>query len=89
MCSSHHNHDIQSTGTPQSDDALALRVEDMTCGHCAGTIKKAIESSLPGTRVHADVEARSVSVTGTSDLARLREIVASAGYTAAAEPARA
>ncbi len=25
-------------------NALTFRVEDMTCGHCAGTIKKAIET---------------------------------------------
>ncbi|MGO4673711.1 heavy-metal-associated domain-containing protein [Bosea sp. 2YAB26] len=47
----------------------------MTCGHCAGTIKSAIESSIPGAKVSANPEARLVSVEG-ADLARVREIIA-------------
>ncbi|MCB8819766.1 heavy-metal-associated domain-containing protein [Microvirga rosea] len=35
-------------------DALTLQVEDTTCRHCAGTIKKTIETGLPGTSVAAD-----------------------------------
>ena len=64
-----------STHQPQANqaaerypDALTLRVEDMTCGHCAGTIKKAIETGLPGTSVEADPASKLVSVRGSTDL---------------------
>jgi copper chaperone len=63
------------------DGSLNLRVEDMTCGHCAGTIKKAVESAIPGTQVDADPASRLVSIRGTADLAAVKVIVAEAGYT--------
>jgi len=53
----------------------------MTCGHCAGTIIKAIEIGLPGTRVQADPASKLVSVLGTSDRAAIAAIVTAAGYT--------
>ncbi|MHB2169000.1 heavy-metal-associated domain-containing protein [Alsobacter sp. R-9] len=81
MCSSHQPHDSQSTGHAHDPAALTMRVEDMTCGHCAGTIKKAIETSLPGTQVHADPASKLVSVSGPASMARLQEIVSMAGYT--------
>ncbi|MBM1173864.1 heavy-metal-associated domain-containing protein [Microvirga arabica] len=61
--------------------ALTLRVEDMTCGHCAGTIKKAVEAALPGTEVDADPASKLVSARGTADLSAVTAIVAEAGYT--------
>ena len=60
---------------------IAIRVEDMTCGHCAATIKSAIESGIPGSRVTADPQAKLVSVEGASDPARVNSIIAGAGYT--------
>ncbi len=71
---------------PHADRAadVTLRVHDMTCGHCATAIKRAIEKSIPGTAVSADPSTKLVSVTGASDVARLTEILAKAGYTAAA-----
>ncbi len=84
MCSSHQTHESQSTGHAHDPAALTIRVEDMTCGHCAGTIKKAIESTLPGTQVNADPGSKLVSVSGPASFARLQEIVSTAGYTATA-----
>ncbi|ANY83229.1 hypothetical protein BB934_29325 (plasmid) [Microvirga ossetica] len=62
-------------------DVLSLKVEDMTCGHCAGTIRKAIETGLPGTSVEADPASKLVSVLGSTDLVSIKAIVAEAGYT--------
>jgi copper chaperone len=78
MCEAHrtHNHDV----VPATVSGASIRVEDMTCGHCAATIQSAIESSFPGAKVTANPEARLVSVEG-ADLAKVREIIASAGYT--------
>lgn len=89
MCSKHQNHDDHKSSHADDAKALTVRVDDMTCGHCAGTIKKAIESTLPGTTVDADPASKLVKVTGSADLARLHEIVTSAGYTPSAERAHA
>jgi len=61
--------------------AVTVRVEDMTCGHCAGTIKKAIETGLPGTSVDADPATKLVSVRGSTDLSSVKALVTGAGYT--------
>ena len=78
-------HQTQATHTMERDPAaLTLRVEDMTCGHCAGTIKKAIETGLPGTSVEADPASKLVSVRGSTDLSSIKALVTEAGYTPAA-----
>ena len=79
-CSTHQS-DVSTKTTVPTDGSLTLRVEDMTCGHCAGTIKKAVESTLPGTQVDADLTSELVSIRGTADLAAVQAIVSDAGYT--------
>lgn len=75
-------HQTQTTQDFERDpNALTLRVEDMTCGHCAGTIKKAIENGLPGTSVEADPVSKLVSVRGPTDLNSVKVLVIEAGYT--------
>ena len=78
MCEAHrtHNHDA----IPTAVSGASIRVQDMTCGHCAATIQSAIENSIPGAKVRANPEARLVSVEG-ADLAKVREIITLAGYT--------
>jgi copper chaperone len=78
-CSSHQAQTDQTVA--HHPDALTLRVEDMTCGHCAGTIRKAIETGLPGTSVEADPASRLVSVRGSTDLSSIKALVTEAGYT--------
>jgi copper chaperone len=80
MGSSYHN----STG--QASTGISVRVDDMTCGHCAATIKGAIESTIPGSKVTADPQAKLVHVEGASDPAQINSIITLAGYTPA--PAR-
>jgi copper chaperone len=79
-CSTHQAGNTGQTALP-NDGSLTLRVEDMTCGHCAGTIKKAVETTLPGTQVDADPASKLVSIRGTADLAAVKAIVSDAGYT--------
>jgi copper chaperone len=77
-----NTHQTQATQTVDHDPtALTLRVEDMTCGHCAGTIKTAIETSLPGKSVEADPASKLVSVRGSTDLTTIQALVIEAGYT--------
>lgn len=78
-CAAHQTQENQVV--KQDQNVLTLWVEDMTCGHCAGTIKKAIETSLPGTRVEADPASKLVSVQGSTDLTAIKAVVAEAGYT--------
>lgn len=78
-CSTHQAQSTQTVGRDPA--ALTLRVEDMTCGHCAGTIKKAIETGLPGTNVEADPASKLVTVRGSADLTSIMALVTEAGYT--------
>ena len=76
-----HLPDQASQTVERYPDALTLRVEDMTCGHCASTIKKAIETGLPGTSVEADPASKLVSVQGSTNLTSIKALVTDAGYT--------
>jgi len=58
----------------------------MTCGHCAGTIKRAIEGGIIGVKVDADPVRKVVPISGTDDRARVAEIIASAGYAPESTP---
>ncbi len=62
--------------------AVRMHVQDMACGHCAAAIRKAVQATIPGTEVSADPSSKLVSVTGAEDFARLKEILAKAGFTA-------
>lgn len=82
MCScSQHAAPTQIEADKVSDKAVILLVDDMTCGHCAGTIKGAIEQALPGSSVTADPASKRVTVTGASDSVAIQAIVTKAGYT--------
>jgi copper chaperone len=75
-------HQAESVTTAERDpNALTLKVEDMTCGHCASTITKAVEAGLPGTSVQADPATKLVSIWGTRDLAKVEALITGAGYT--------
>jgi copper chaperone len=75
-------HQAQPGTTAERDPtAVILKVEDMTCGHCASTITKAVEAGLPGARVQADLATKLVSVQGTRDLAKVEALITGAGYT--------
>ncbi|WP_244607115.1 heavy-metal-associated domain-containing protein [Bosea sp. CS1GBMeth4] len=87
MCSCQQPANAASAAAPSPDEAISVRVEDMSCGHCAGTIKQAIESRLPGAAVVADPVSKLVSVRGSTDLAAIKAAVTAAGYTPSAAPA--
>ncbi len=79
MCTAHQHH-AETTAAPDIA-GFSFHVEDMTCGHCAGVIKGAIEKTVPGAAVHADPASRTVVVGGVSDAAHIAEIITAAGYT--------
>jgi copper chaperone len=79
MCQAHQS--SQSASSVSAAGAgIQVKVDDMTCGHCAGVITKAIESEIPGAKVVASPEARLVSVEG-ADFAKVSAIITEAGYT--------
>jgi len=61
---------------------LAYRVEDMTCGHCASTITRAVRDVDAGAKVEVDLGAHLVRIEPTSaDAAELTQAITEAGYT--------
>lgn len=78
-CSTHQSQ--PSKAVDHDPSALALKVEDMICGHCASAITKAIEGGLPGAKVEADSASKLVLVWGAADLPKVKALVAEAGYT--------
>ena len=85
MCACQQHSDTAAKATTSPEGAISFRVEDMTCGHCAGTIKKAIEDQIPGTAVTADPASKLVSVVGAADFSAIKSIVSGAGYTPGAD----
>jgi copper chaperone len=60
---------------------IRLKVEDMTCGHCAGAVTRAVEGAVPGAKVSADPASKLVTVTGAGDRAKVEAAISAAGYT--------
>ncbi|CAN7285642.1 heavy-metal-associated domain-containing protein [Polaromonas sp. LjRoot131] len=71
---------------------LTFQVNDMTCGHCASTIAKAVAAVDKSARVEVDIPRKRVRVSGAASAADLTEAIQDAGYTpqeVQAEPAAA
>jgi copper chaperone len=60
-------------------DTTTFTINDMTCGHCAGTIRKALEEALPDSTIEIDVPTHKVTFSG--DKAKGEEAIREAGYT--------
>lgn len=88
MCSCQQHATTTSTAAQTSADTVSLRVDDMTCGHCAGTIERAIKGAFPDATVTADPASKLVTVQGGGDFAGIGTVITAAGYTPAAVPAR-
>ena len=61
---------------------LAFQVNDMTCGHCAGAITKAVKNADEDAKVTIDLATHRVTVEPTeADGQQIRDAIAEAGYT--------
>jgi copper chaperone len=60
-------------------DKTIFTVNDMTCSHCVGTVRRALEEALPGAEISVDLETHKVAFTG--DRAKGEEAIREAGYT--------
>ncbi|MDR7271007.1 copper chaperone [Pelomonas saccharophila] len=59
-----------------------FRVDDMTCGHCASSITKAVLGVAADARVEVDLRQQRVRIeTARADAEELAEAITDAGYT--------
>lgn len=61
---------------------VKLNVPDMTCGHCAGVVTKAIRSVDAGAGVDVDLKTQTVTIDAKTDGAAFTRALAVAGYPA-------
>lgn len=61
---------------------ITFRVDDMTCGHCASTITKAVKAADEDARVEIDLASHQVRIEpGRADAQELGDSIREAGYT--------
>ena len=61
---------------------ISFEVQDMTCGHCASTITKAVQATDQAAQVRIDLSAHRVDIdAGAADVQALRAAISDAGYT--------
>lgn len=59
-----------------------FRIDDMTCGHCASTITKAVHEVDAGAKVEVDLGQHLVRIEpAEADAAALAEAISESGYT--------
>lgn len=66
---------------------LRLKVEGITCGGCAASIRRALGAAAPGAQVAVDVAKGEVDVTGPATRAAVVAAIEDAGFTVAGEAA--
>lgn len=62
---------------------MDFRIENMTCGGCAKSVTKAIQSVDPNAQIETDPASRMVRVETTATPEALRQVLEEAGYPAA------
>jgi copper chaperone len=62
---------------------MELKIEGMTCGGCAKSVAKAIQSVDSNARVETNPAARAAKIETTATLAAILQVLDEAGYPAA------
>ncbi|MGB6102650.1 MAG: heavy-metal-associated domain-containing protein [Pusillimonas sp.] len=60
---------------------LEFEVNDMTCGHCASTITKAVQATAPGAQLDIKLDTHRVRVGGADDAMAIETAIREAGYS--------
>ena len=60
---------------------IEFQVNDMTCGHCAGVITKAVKSVDAAAHIAIDVPGKRVRVQATTQTQAIEAAIREAGYT--------
>lgn len=63
---------------------MELRIENMTCGGCAKSVTKAIQSVDPNAEIETNPAARMVKIETTATSAALQRVLEEAGFPATA-----
>jgi len=63
-----------------------IAVNDMTCGHCASVITKAVRETDPSARCEIDLAARKVAIASAIPPEEFVAAIAEAGYTPVVAP---
>ncbi len=67
---------------PETDAMITFEVNDMTCGHCASSISKAVGGVDKDARVKVDLETHRVEIeSARADAQKLSDAVKEAGYS--------
>ena len=59
---------------------LKLNVPDMTCGHCAGVVEKAVRAVAPAATVTVDLSSKLVTIDTAVSIAAVSGAIQQAGY---------
>jgi len=73
----------QECGCQNHSDAVVLKVEGMTCGHCKAAVEKAVNALSGVSSVQANLDNGTVTVNFDSDVVRLdviKQSITDAGY---------
>lgn len=57
-----------------------VRVDDMSCGQCVGTINKVVKARWPLADVSADLDNKPVTIVGGGSGTELGSVIREAGY---------
>ena len=57
-----------------------LQVENMSCGHCVGSVTKAVQAIDPQAQVQIDLASKSVKVESSAALGTISAAIVEAGY---------
>lgn len=60
---------------------MEFKVEDMTCGHCAGVITKAVAAVDANAKVAIDIPSHRVRIDGSTKQQEIQDAIIAAGYT--------
>lgn len=78
----------EGEGEPGGGEVLRLRIDGMTCEHCAGLVSEALGACAGVTDVRVELDAGTATVRGAGlDPVRLCELVEAVGYEAEVAPA--
>ena len=57
-----------------------LQVENMSCGHCVGSVTKAVQGVDPAAQVQIDLASKRVTVESPAELGAISAAFVEAGY---------
>ncbi|WP_413439300.1 heavy-metal-associated domain-containing protein [Sulfuriferula sp. GW1] len=60
---------------------IEFKVDDMTCGHCAGVITKAVAAVDAKAKVAIDIPNHTVRIDGSTLQQAIQDAITEAGYT--------